>query len=404
MEHFVARQPILGRKQLVYAYELLFRSGLNNFFDSTDGDEASTRVIANSFLLFGIENLTGGGRAFINFTREILVQGFAEVLPARWVVVEILENVEPDEQVINACRRLKDKGFLLALDDFVYEPKFKPLVEMADIIKVDFLISQGEERAQLAELCHKHGIKPLAEKVETIEDFQEALDLGYEYFQGYFFSKPVVVARKDVPGFKLHYLRILSAVNKPEMDFNEVTSLIESSVSISYKILKLINSAAFGLKQKVSSIQQALTLLGHDEIRKWSSLLTLSGMAEDKPPEMVVISLVRAKFCELMAPLLRKVDQRHDLFLMGLFSMIDAVVGRPMKEVLEEIPLADDVKNALLLNKGPLRRVLDLAVAHEKADWAEVSALAANLRVTESELPELHIQALQWPKEILMAS
>jgi len=197
---FIARQPILDKRQRVYAYELLFRSSLQNYFDHSDGDQATSQVIANSFLLFGIDSITGGGKAFINFTRNLLVQDSALSLPRESTVVEILETVEPEEEVLAACRRLKKRGFLLALDDFVYHARFQPLVDLADIIKVDFMVSGPEERREMAEAFIPQGKKMLAEKVETRQEHRQALDMGYSLFQGYFFSEPILVSRKDITG------------------------------------------------------------------------------------------------------------------------------------------------------------------------------------------------------------
>ncbi|MBU2550704.1 MAG: HDOD domain-containing protein [Proteobacteria bacterium] len=400
MEQFVARQPIFDRKQSIYAYELLFRSSMDNFFDHVDGDEASSRVIANSFLLFGIEEMTGGAKAFINFTRGVLLKGYGSLLPNQWTVVEVLENVEPDEEVLSACRRLKDQGFILALDDFVYDAKYESLLEMADIIKVDFLISDADERRRLAETFIPRGIKMLAEKVETREDFETALEQGYEYFQGYFFAKPVVVSRKDVPSFKLQYLRILKEINSPEVDFDKLAELIQTEVSISYKLLKYINSAAFGLREKIVSIKQALALLGENEVRKWASLLTLHGMASDKPAELVISSLIRAKFCEQLAPLMGMRNRASDFFMMGLFSMLDAIVDRPLKEILDELPVSDDIKTGLLGGRNKMRVVYETMLAFEKGRWEAVAKLAAALRVDEKQLPKAYIEAVEWSKHL----
>ena len=399
MENFVARQPIFDQKQKVYGYELLFRSGLDNYFQAVDGDKATSRVIANSFLLFGIETMTEGAKAFINFTRSLLVKEYALILPKAYTVVEILEDVEPDDEVLNACQNLKDRGFLLALDDFVYDPKFEPLLELADIVKVDFTLSGPDERRRLADAFLPLEIKLLAEKVETLDEFEQAAEMGYSYFQGYFFAKPVVVARKDVPGFKVSFFRMLSEANRPELDFERLSDMVRSEMSVSYKLLKLVNSAAYAPIEEITGIKQALGYLGENGVRKWMSLLALSGMAEDKPDALVVSSLVRAKFCELLAEKLGAGHRAADLFLMGLFSQLDAIIGRPLPELLAELPLAKDVV-AALSGQHKLTRVLQLAVALEKGRWDLIPKLSAAVGLQESDLPEAFYEAVQWPKEV----
>lgn len=401
MEHFVARQPIFDRRKKIYAYELLFRSGLGNYFDHKDGDEASSRVIANSILLFGIENMTGAARAFINFTQDLLVKNYALTLPKQWTVVEVLENVEPDAHIVDACKKIKDNGYILALDDFVYNPKYEPLLDLTDIVKVDFMLSDSEERKLLSENLIPRGIKLLAEKVETQDDFQEAYDLGYSYFQGYFFSKPVIVSRKDIPTSKLQYLRILREVNSEELDFRKLSVMIEAEVSMSYKLLKYINSAFFGFSHEITTIKQALGVLGEREVKKWVSLVSLAAMASDKPDELIVSSLVRAKFMELTAGEIDPDGKGEDFFLLGLFSMLDAIVDRPLAEIMADIPVSEGIKSALLRHKGAMYPLLALMISFERGDWKRLSAIAKKVGIKEALLPEKYVQAIQWTNEMV---
>lgn len=403
-KHFVARQPILDHRLKIYAYELLFRSGLENFFDqATDGDKATKQVISDSFLLFGIEKMTGRSRAFINFTRNLLVQGYPALLPKQYAVVEILENVEPDREVIKACVNLKKRGYLLALDDFVYHAKYEPLLKMADIIKVDFRISGPEERAELARHLADYPLRLLAEKVETKEEFDEGVALGYELFQGYFFAKPVLVSHNELPSIKLQYLRMLQELNRPELSYTRLSEIISGDLSLSYKLLRYLNSAAFGLRHEVTNIRQALAMLGEKEIRKWCSLLTLHHLGQDKPQELVVASVVRAKLAELIAQRLGMGDKSGDMFLMGLFSLLDAICGLPLEELLRELPLSEEVRRALLQRSGIGGSILKLLEAQERGDWQEISRLAAEMGLDESRIPELYVRAVLFPQEILAA-
>lgn len=400
LQTFVARQPILDSRQKLEAYELLFRSGLENQFNACDGDQATCRVIAGSFLLFGIEDMTGKARAFINFTRRLLVEDYALVLPHERAVVELLETVEPDPEVVDACWRLKKKGFTLALDDFVFSPEYQPLLDLADIVKVDYLATPPETRAAMAREFSHTGIIMLAEKVESHEHFREGLDLGYRLFQGYFFSKPEIVSRRDIPASKINYLNMLAELNRPGAEVGRVAKLIRRDVAISYKILRYLNSAAFMLRNKISSIQQAVALLGLDEVRKWASLLALSGMSGDRPQELLAASAVRAKTAELLAPLSGLGGQKEDAFLMGLFSMLDAIFGRPMEEVLTEITLEPQVAEALLGKQNRFRQLLRLVIALDQGRWRMVSRLASGLGVDETALPELYQKAVIWQLEL----
>ncbi|MHB1397626.1 MAG: EAL and HDOD domain-containing protein [Trichloromonadaceae bacterium] len=396
MEHFLARQPIHDRNGKIYGYELLFRSGLDNFFDYSDADRACSRVIANSFLLFSIEEMAGGARAFLNFTRHVLVHDFGSVLPRDYTVVEVLETVEPDAEVMAACRRLKAQGFVLALDDFIDRPEYAPLLDLVDILKIDFLISDVAARADYAARFLPRGIRLLAEKVETLEDYQMALDLGYHYFQGYYFSRPVIVSRKDIPTAKLPYLRILREVNASDIDFQRLAEAIQGEVATSYKLLRYINSAFFGLRKPVTSIMQALALLGEREFRKWISLLSLAELTTDKPTELLNLSLIRGKFCEMAGSLFGYGQRSEDLFLMGLFSLLDAILERPLGDVLDSIPMSADTRGALLGEPGTLHTLLQLATAMERGAWNELPALTAELQIAEDQLAPLYVAAVQW--------
>ena len=402
-ERFIARQPIFNPKIDVYAYELLFRSSLDNYFSHVDGDQASSRVIADSLLLFGVEAMTGRAKAFINFTRSLLVNDFALVLPKEWTVVEVLESVEPDEEVIAACARLKEAGFSLALDDFVYKPEYESLLNLTSVVKVDFLDTDAIYQRDMAQAFIPRGITMLAEKVETREEFELAREMGYELFQGYFFSQPVIVSRQDIPGGRVQLLQLLREINRSDIDLRELAKIIRGDVSISYKLLRYINSAAFGLVVEVKSIEQALNLLGQAEVRKWASLLALTGLSEDRPREIVYSSVVRAKLSELAAPLAGLGDRSTDMFLMGLFSMLDAIYGRPLEEILHELPLADDVKSALLGRESKIGQLLSAVIAQEQGDWDKLRRASESLGLNEDNLPDLYQKAILYPEEVLGA-
>jgi c-di-GMP-related signal transduction protein len=399
METFIARQPIFDRQQKVYAYELLFRSGLDNIFDYPDPDEATAKVIAHSFSSLGVDSITGGKLALINLTRDVLLKDYLMLLPSRLFVAEVLEDVEPEAEVIAACKRLKQAGYMLALDDFSGEERYRPLVALADIVKVDFLATSPEARRDIRRRFATYGVRFLAEKVETREAFQEALDTGYSYFQGYFFSKPVMMVRREVPAFKLNLFRIIQAINRPELDFRRIEDLIKHDASLTYKLLCYINSAFFGLRYKITSLMHALVLLGESEVRKLISLIAFTTMAKDKPQELAVVATVRAKFCESLAPFLGLSQRSQDLFLLGMFSLIDAIVDQPLPDILPAMPIADDLKAALLGHDNRLREIYEFSLAYEQGAWERVSALAADLGLPETDLPRLYRQALKWAQQ-----
>jgi c-di-GMP-related signal transduction protein len=399
LEVFVARQPIFNRSEQVYAYELLFRSSWSNYFQSTESDLASMKVIANSFFLLGIEAITRGKRAFVNFTRDTLIQGYAALLPKEQLVVELVESVEPDPTVMAACETLKKAGYLLALDNFFHKNTLSPLIPLADFIKVDFQATSSKQRKLLADAFVPRGINLIAAKVESDGEFAEAISFGYSYMQGYFFCRPVIVSGSDVPGTKVNYLRLLEQINQPQLDFDQIDGIIRREVSLSYKLLRYINSVAFGVRREVTTVRQALLLLGEMGIKKWFSVIILSDMGMDKPSEVVVTSVARARFCEFLAERGPLRERRNDAFLMGLFSLMDVIVGRPLAEVLADLPVAADLKAALLGEQNALREIFETVTAYENGDWDHVAATTARLKLGEQELPEMYRRAVEWGGE-----
>lgn len=399
----VARQPIFDTKFNVFAYELLFRSKFIDIYDGIDGDQATHDVIANTFLLIGIETLTNCKRAFINFTANSLRNNIPAMLPKDLVAVEILENVIPDEEIINACKELKAKGYLLVLDDFVFTPEYIPLIELADIIKVDFRLTPPQERQQLIQKLRGYPIKFLAEKVETHEEFQDALRMGYSYFQGYFFCKPLVISGKKIPSYKVNHLHILQEINRPELEFNQIEGIIKRDVSLSYQLLKFINSPIFGLRNTITSLRQALTLLGQKELTKWVSLIALKGIANDKPGELILASLIRARFAESLAMGKMTKKQVPNAFLMGMFSHIDVLLDCPMKEILDGIYLDEEVKSALLEEQDNQFSLLyKLIQSYEQGNWELYSRYVKDMGLDEHQVLKSYRESLVWAHELVM--
>jgi len=394
---FIARQPIFRRNQKVFAYELLFRSGLVNSFDAgQDGEEATSKVLTNSYLLIGLAKLTGGKKAFINFTEEMLLNRVPALFPKATTVVEILESVEVTPEVVNACHSLVGRGYVLALDDFFYEQKFLPLIELARIVKFDFRKMSIDELRSQIESVSLYNLKLLAEKIETAEEFEIAKEMGFDLFQGYFFSRPHIVEGKDIPGSKLQYLQILKLIQDENYDFAKLGALISHDVSLAYKLLKYVNSAYFARAREVQSVTDAVVMLGEVNIRKWLSLMMLSYMAEDKPPELLRMASIRGSFCELVVQrLLGRPLEGSRYYTVGMFSLLPALLDKPMGVILEELPLAPEIKEVLLRTAlSPMRYTLALVRDYERGNWDSVLRLAGCLRINPADLPALYDAAL----------
>lgn len=397
-EAFIGRQAILDQKKNVYAYEILFRSGLKNAFDpSLDGNVATQSVMVNTMLDFGMKKLVSDKKAFINFTEKNLLNRAPQLLPADSIVVEILETVQPTPAILEAVQELKDEGYKIALDDFVLLPGYEPLIDMADIIKVDFRITEDpEERKRLREILPGH-VRLLAEKIETEEEFHQALEYGYVLFQGYFFCKPVVLHKKKLTSNALSQIRLLKEVNRQDFDFSAIINVISSDTNLVHKLLTYINSVGIGLTYHISNLRQAAVLLGSGGMRRWVTLISLQTFSEDKPPELFTISLLRAKFCELIAHEIKRPDLTPDTgFLLGMFSLLDVLLSQPMEEVLKEVGLSSELNAALLGEDNILRHVLDLVIAYEQGDWDKVIACCRRENIPVEHLHPCYDEVLKW--------
>ena len=379
---YVARQPIFERTLRVYAYELLFRDGLANVYQAIDHDAASVSMLDKACVTFDFHDLVAGKPAFVNFTEKVLCAGFAQLWPVQSTVIEILETVEPTDRVIDTCQTLKKLGYRIALDDFVDEPRLTPLVDLADIIKVNFRLSPPSDRRAMSQRFARTPIDLLAEQVETRQEFDEARSLGFAYFQGYFFCKPEIVSGRSLPSFEPTALQLLQAVSRSVLDYDEVEQLIKQDVTVSYKFFRYLNSAYFGWATQITSIRHSLILLGHASVRCWMTTLALGRLCRHKPLELLTSASVRGKFCESLAPLVGLEKGRLDVFLVGALSLIDAMLDRQMADVLAQLPLSVDVKAALEGEPNPLQRVLRIAVSYERGDWEVVCRCGGRVRAS----------------------
>jgi c-di-GMP-related signal transduction protein len=401
---FVARQAIFDRSRKVWGYELLFRSGLaQECFDGTEESLATQQVISNSLLAIGLDNLLGGKKVFINFGREMLLRESASFLPKDKTVIEILENVQADSEVMAAIRGLRALGYRIALDDFTYSSSMEPLLGTAHLVKVEMATPRAQQVAMVRDY-HARGLQMLAEKVETPEEFDWAREAGYDYFQGYFFARPTVIQGRQIPAVKMNCLRLLREAHQPDIDFDRLAKLISQDVSFSYKLLRYANSARFGRSTKIQSVRRALVVLGEEGIRRWVSIAAMPMVAQDKPGELITHSLVRARFMEVLG---RSIDTEvaERAFLIGLFSLLDALLDLPLKEVLAELNLEPNVVAVLLdelqPHQSPLSALYKLVGRYEAGDWDEVNHLAKHAGIAPPLISQAYCEALPWVDDVL---
>ncbi len=397
---FVARQPIFDRSLRVIGYELLYRRSTENSFGEggPNADVASAENLDRTLLGFGLERLTAGRDVYVNASRRILLNEIYTLLPPERTVIELLETIEPDAEIVAASRKLKEHGYRLALDDFVFTPAHQPLLEMADIVKVDFRQHPETARASYVKEWG-HGRILLAEKVETEEDWKQASDAGYSYFQGYFFARPQVLQAKDLPPNKVTYLRLLRELHSTTPNLEAIETIIAQDVALSVKLLRYLNSAGFGWSHEVTSIRQGVRVLGERPMRKWASLVAVMGLSSGKPQELIVIALTRARFAEMLAPLLGMPELELELFLVGLLSTVDALTDRPLVEALAPLAVAPSIREALLEGAPPLGDPLRIVIGFERGRWNVVEKLCAQYQVCEEDVARAYSEAVLWAED-----
>ncbi len=393
---YVARQPIFDRHQKVFGYELLFRDGLENSFRG-DPDQASRATLDHS-LLMGLDVLCDGRRAFVNCTRDTLMKGLVTLLPAATTVVEILESVPDDPEVLATCGSLKKAGYTLALDDYVANDRRHELAEIADIIKVEMQLTTPEQRAELIRRFGPWRCRMLAEKVETQSQFMHSRDQGFVYFQGYFFRRPEILSTRDLPANRLNYLRMLQEVSRAELNLAALEDLVKTEASVCYRLLRYLNSSMFGFRSEIHSVRHALTILGERDLRRWVRLVATVGAGQDRPSDLVLSALVRGRFGELLAPAVPRGDS--DLFLMGLLSLIDAMLEIPMQDILERISLDQATKAVLLGEPSPLQPVFQLILSHEGGQWEQAGRISRSLGLDPETVADQYWEAQQWAREL----
>jgi c-di-GMP-related signal transduction protein len=394
---FIARQPIFDREKQVCAYELLYPADLVNRADMVDNEHTTLKVIANS-LLIGLQKLTAGKRAYIHFNRQLLMAQIPLLFPKEILGVEIFETVKPEERIIKTCERLKAAGYLVVVDDLALNEPYSPLLHFADIVKIDFSANSPGKRESIARQAVSRKLTLLAEKIDSQRQYQEALDMGCCSFQGFFFQEADLVTHRVMAGYKWNYLRILGKIHTPLLELSDIEAIIKRDVSLTYKMLRFINSASFGFRVTIRSIHHALVLLGKREIKKWLTIIVMSGIGEEKPLELMNVAVIRARFCELIAARFKLLPESSEFFLVGMFSLLESFLDRPMSEILEELPLGENVKSALLGENNRLGEVLDLVKTFEKGNWEAVSQYVRQLNLEKEKLALLYLEAVEWAK------
>jgi len=395
-EVFVGRQPIYDRKLGVYAYELLFRSGeINNSAGAVSADGATSQTIVNTFIEIGLEKIVGSRYAAINLTESFLLEEDKLPINPKQVILEILEDIPVTEELIAAAKRLHDQGFIIALDDYIYNPSHKPLIEMCQLIKIDIMALSREDLIKHVKLLKPFKKKLLAEKIETLEEFDLCMDLGFDYFQGYFLSKPRIVKSATLPQNKLAIMNILALLQDIDSDIDDIDEAISSDVAMSYKILKLMNSAFFNFSNKIESIKQALLLLGRKKLNSWASMTAMSKL-DEQPSEMIHIAMTRAKMCELLADT-ANLKPVENYFTTGLFSALDILMENSLEVLLKPLPISDDLRDAVINKNGVMGEALKCTLAYETSDWDNVKFQ----NLTENEIYIANVEAVSWANMVM---
>jgi len=389
-EVFVGRQPILDPMLKTIGYEVLYRNGEVGQAVFTDENVATATVLLTTYLDIGLEHVVGSHLAFLNIPTQFLLEHYCEALPKNRVVLEILENVEPTPQVLEALTSLAQQGYTIALDDFEYHDRFRPFLEIADIVKIDVLGKSEEQLQREVSQLRDYRVRLLAEKVETREVHETCKKLGFYYFQGYFFFRPDIVRGREIPANRVALLELMGKIQDPHIPFKGLVELIRNDLSLSYKILRYVNSAYVGLPNRVDSIEHAARMVGIDHIRNWSTLIIMAS-GHTQTAEILVIALVRAKMCERLGQQLGA-NAPEKYFTMGLLSVLEALYESPIQEILDKLPLLADISDALVHGTGEMGLVLSCVKAYEAGEWMELK----HLQLKPSIIRDFYVEAIDW--------
>jgi c-di-GMP phosphodiesterase len=396
----VARQPILDGRQQVFGYELLYRAREADTVSTGMQVRASARVIASTLQDIGFDVLTNGHRAFINLSSETLLADAGALFEPDRVVLELLEGVRVTPEVVAMCQSLHERHYALALDDFVPGSGADALLPFVKFVKLDMLALSPARLATAAAQLAGRGLTVVAEKVETVEAFERARTAGCTLFQGYYFCKPIRFSSQTLSTSQISQMRLIAALYKPSISLATIEDLLKRDTALTYRVLRTVNSAAMGLRREVRSVRDALLLLGLDQIRKWTSVWLLAG-ANRGASEVVTMTVVRGRACELIGKTLGRADGGAEYFLLGLCSLLDTVLGQPMARVVADLPLGDEVRQALLGSPNEARRLLDVVITYEQGRFQDASTLATAMGLDLEVVADAYAEALQWSRGFL---
>ncbi len=401
MTLMVGRQPILDQHGVTYGYELLYRGDGEQDYFKISGDEITSSVINSSFYETEIKSISSGKVSFINFTAQLILDEIWRVVPKHRVVIEFLETIEVTPEIIAAAKKIKEADYKIALDDFVYSEDLEPLIELADIVKVDIRASDSATVASYARRLLPKGKILLAEKVETLQEFKTCRDLGYTLFQGYFFAKPNLIATSSRLDSRASKLRLMQKIHDPDVDYGDLVDILKSDPNLSLKLLKYINSVSMGVRHEITSLRMALALIGLLNFKKWASVLIMGSFADGKPMELLRLTLIRGRFCELLSEAMGKAEHSSEYFLVGIFSLLDATLDKPMDILVKDLPLSNDIVETLLGHETRYQQILRIAYILESnlEIRAKLDEIGCNL--DEQDLAQINQSAIQWSDEII---
>jgi c-di-GMP phosphodiesterase len=395
---YLARQPIYHRDKTVIGYELLYRSSNENAANVLDNNAATLDTILNSFMHIGLENIVGSSLAFLNLPADFVTNQTLTPMFKGQCVLEILESVPPTTQVISGLKYLKQQGYQIALDDFEYSPKHRGFLELADYVKIDVNEKSEKDIQNQLQLLKPHKVKVVAEKVETPDMHQLCMKLDFDFFQGYFYCRPLMISQKYTPANKLVAMDLLSKLQNPNVDLAEIETVLSQDVTLAYKLLRYINSATFSRRKEISSIKDAVVMLGISNVRNWLSLILMSKILSDKPAELIVTAMVRGKMCELLA-IKQNPDIAPQMFITGLFTVIDALMDRPMADLLDTVILSIPIRLALLDRTGAHGEILNQVLQYEEGNWDQL----LQSKTCPDVFRTVYLEAIQWADATMAA-
>jgi len=397
---YIARQPIFDKDMKIYGYKLLCDEKSGYFADNED-DEKSNASLIDNVLFAEFDSLTDGALGFIKFTEKLLLREAPLLFPKKNTIIEIPGDIEINENIIRVCKKIKDQGYILAIDDFDMNnaDKYLPIIKHVDIIKADFSIGEEKQQAIIID-AYKNQAVFLAKNVKTRKEFGRAVNIGYKLFQGTFYSKPVTIDTKAIGTISNNLISILNELYKEAPNYDTITSAFERDVEMSYKLLRMVNSVYYGMRYHTDSLRLALIQLGIKELMRWTNVMVLKGTQNPQNAELIKASIIRGKMLALIAIITNNRRQESNYFISGMFSSIDILLNESMDEVVKKLPLGDDVCKTLLGQDTPIRKALDVIIEYEKGNWNNMDGFLAEADISQEAFMSLYVDAIKWQKTL----